>query len=200
MRIDLDRILWRTRGHTWDYSFVLRPIDPHIDTWYDFHADAFSGRTPSRDPFSVGGVLHTMGNEELRFVATIFQDATLKDAAGRPVAHYIVWFPNIESVSSDFELPADWGSRIVQAFGDEWETAFSGDGASDDDILATARLQVKHVQIPDTGGVSIRFDYQIEKKKRRDFPPTRTTNRALLVIPTVGILILTIFLWYTIHR
>jgi hypothetical protein len=105
------------------------------------------GSTPGRDPVNVGGVLVTIEGEEVHFVATTFQDATLRDAAGRPVAHYFVWFPNIAGAPPDFELPADWGPQVVQAYGDEWKTAFSSDGASDDELLATARSLVKEVPV-----------------------------------------------------
>lgn len=165
MRIDLDSVLWRTRGRTWDYGFVLRPVHPHIETWYDFHADAFSGATPGRDPVSVGGVLLTIDGEKVPFVATTFQDPTLRDAAGRPVAHYFVWFPTIAGAPADLELPADWGPQVVQAFGDEWKTAFSSDGASDDDLLAPARSMIKEVPLSDAGGSSIRFDRRVVEKK-----------------------------------
>lgn len=201
MRIDLDSVLWRTRGRTWDYSFVLRPLHPHIETWYDFHADVFSGATPGREPMNLGGILVTLKGEEVRFVATTFQDATLKDAAGRPIAHYFVWFPNLAGAPLDFELPADWGPQIVRAFGDEWSTAFSSDGASDEDLLATARSLVKEVPQSDAGGVSVRFDRRVvEKKKRQSLAPTTNTNRALLVTATVGALILALVIYWLTQR
>lgn len=201
MRIDLDSVLWRTRGRTWDYGFVLRPVHPHIETWYDFHADAFSGATPGRDPVSVGGVLLTIDGEEVPFVATTFQDPTLRDAAGRPVAHYFVWFPTIAGAPADLEIPADWGPQVVQAFGDEWKTAFSSDGASDDDLLAPARSMMKEVPLSDARGASIRFDRRVvEKKKRQAVPPTSKTNRARLVTAAVGALILAMVIYWLTHR
>lgn len=201
MRIDLDSVLWRTRGQTWDYSFVLRPVHPSIETWYDFHADAFSGATPNTDPITVGGMLVTIDGEELRFVATTFQDPTLRDVAGRPVAHYLVWFPNIAGTPPDFEIPPDWGPQVVHAFGEHWTTAFSSDGASDDDLLTTARSLMKEVPISGAGGVTIRFERRIvEKKKRRVVPPASKTNRAVLVTATVGALILAIAIYWLTRR
>ena len=200
MRINLDSVLWRTRGRTWDYSFVLRPVHPHVETWYDFHADAFSGTAPGTSPIIVGGVLVTVDREEVSFVATAFQDATLKDAAERPVAHYLVWFPSLAGAPPSFEIPADWGNQVVQAFGDEWRTAFSSDGASEDDLLATARALVKEVPLSDVGDVSIRLDRRVvEKKKRQAFPRTSKTRRAFLVTAIAGVLILLALLtcWLT---
>jgi hypothetical protein len=200
LRIDLDSVLWRTRGRTWDYGFVLRPVHPHVETWYDFHADAFSGAAPGTSPISVGGVLLTVDGEKVSFVATAFQDAILKDAAERPVAHYLVWFPSLAGAPLSFEIPADWGNQVIQAFGDEWKTAFSSDGASEDDLLATARAFVKEVPLSDAGGVSIRFDRRVvEKKKRQALPRTSKTNRAFLVIAIAGVLILA-FLMYWLTR
>jgi hypothetical protein len=200
MRIDLDSVLWRTRGRTWDYRFVLRPVHPHIETWYDFHGDAFSGASAARDPLNIGGILLTIDGDEVCFVATTFQDPTLRDRAGRPVAHYFVWFPAIARGSPDLELPADWGPQVVQAFGDEWNTAFSSDGASDNDLLAPARSLMKHVPLSDAGGVSVRFGRRVvEKKKRQAVPATSKTNRAFLVTATVGALILALVIYWLTH-
>lgn len=208
MRIDLDSVLWRTRGRTWDYRFVLRPVHPHIETWYDFHADAFSGVTPGRDPINVGGVLHTSGRTEVPFVATTFQDPTLRDAAGRPVVHYLVWFPTVSGVSAYLEVPEDWGLQFVQAFGDEWKTAFSSDGASDDDLLEPARSRLKEVSLSDARNASIQLDRQIyerelrdrvEKKKRRAVPPRSRTHRTLLLlaIGAAALILAVLISWLT---
>lgn len=201
MQIDLDSILWRTRGRAWDYCFVLRPVHPHIETWYDFHADAFSGAMPGAAPINVGGVLLTIEGEEVRFVATAFQDATLKDAAERPIAHYFVWFPNLPGAPPTLLIPADWGNQLVRAFGDEWGSAFTSDGASDDDLLATARSLMKAVDLAEASDVSVRFDRRVvEKKKRRALRRMSKTNRALLVIATVGALILALLMYWLMRR
>lgn len=199
MRVDLDSVLWRTRGRTWDYSFVLRPVHPRIETWYDFHADAFSGATPGREPINVGGVLRTIDGDEVCFVATTFQDPTLRDDVGRPVAHYFVWFPSVAGAPADLELPADWGPQLLQAFGDEWKTAFSSDGASDDDLLAPARSLLKEVPLSDTGCAPIQLDRRVfEKKKRQAVLRTSRTNRSLLLTAAVVALILAVVIsWLT---
>lgn len=201
MRIDLESVLWRTRGHTWDYSFVLRPVHPHLEAWYNFHTDAFAGVAASTDATSVGGVLVTSEGEELRFVATTFQDPTLKDVAGRPVAHYLVWFPNIDGTECALNIAPDWGAQVVRAFGDHFRTAFASDDVSDDDLLATARSFVKEVQLSSVAGVVIQFERRVvEKKKRQAIPPTSKTNRALLVTSAVGVLILAIAIYMLMRR
>lgn len=173
MRIDLDRVLWRTRGRGWDYSFTLVPAHPQIEAWYDFHADAFSDTTPGRGPSNVGGVLVRAAGEQIPFVATTFQDATLRDAAGRPVAHYLVWFPSLSGNPTEFEIPADWGSHVVQAFGETWNSVFAGDGALEAESLKRTCLFLREVNVPDASRVRVRFDRRVFEKKK---VPSRTDS------------------------
>lgn len=198
MRIDLDSVLWRTRGREWDYSFVLRPAHPHIETWYDFHADVFAGTTPGTAPSVTGGFLRLGDGDEVPFIATSFQDATLRDAAGRPIAHYLIWFPNTPGRPTEYEVTADWGAQVVRAFGDEWGSAFAGDGTSEDDLLATARSLLKEVALADGEAVRVALNRDVVEKKK---PPagarTRKSNRSpLLAVTAAGVLLLLLLLYW----
>lgn len=192
MRIDLDSILWRTRGREWDYSFVLRPTHPHIETWYDFHTDVFAWTTPGTAPSVTGGFLSLGDGDEVPFIATSFQDSMLRDAVGRPIAHYLIWFPNTRGRPTDYEVTADWGAQVVRAFGDEWGSAFAGDGTSEGDLLATARSLLKEVALVDGEAVRVALKRDVVEKKK---PPAgsrmrKSTRWLLLALTVVGVLLL----------
>lgn len=94
VQLNLENVLWRTRGRQWDYSFVLRSLRPLVDSWYDVHLKAFAGVTLDETPTSLAGIL-VQGFEEYPFVASAFLDARRRDSAGRPVGNYFIWFPNV---------------------------------------------------------------------------------------------------------
>lgn len=192
MLIDLDSVLWRTRGYEWDYSFILRPVHPHIETWYDFHADVFSETTPGATPSITGGFLRLGDGDEMPFVATSFQDPTLRDAAGRPIAHYLIWFPNTPGRPTEYAVATNWGAQVISAFGEEWRSAFDSDGSSDDDLLATARSFLKEVALADGEAVRVALIRTVvEKKKHPDGARLRKSRRLLLLaVAAAGVLLL----------
>jgi hypothetical protein len=202
MRINLNNILWRTRGSKWDYRFVLRPTDPQIENFYDLHVDAFSELHPDEAPISVGGVLVTTRGEEVRFVATTFTDMKLKDADdGRSIAHYLIWFPTVSSGAVDFKLPLNWGRQIINAFGNEWINAFSSEDISENDLLESARSSIKNVPLSIADGGTIEFDRRvIEKKNLIVYQPPSKANRTLLLTLTVSALVLAAALYWRARR
>lgn len=168
MQIELGRVLWRTRGRTWDYSFVLRPAQPHIENWYGFHTEVFAGTTPGVAPVSVGGTLRTASDDVVSFVATVFQDDTLADLAGRPVVHYLVWFRHSTGEVTDLEVPPNWGSQLVRALGDEWRSLFESNGSSADDVLTDTRWGSRCAALSDSGRVRIPLSRHVIEKKKTD--------------------------------
>lgn len=188
--VDLQRLLWRTRGRTWDYCFVLQPVQLHINSFYQLHFEAFSGTKPEATPRTWGGVL--IGEEsKLRFVATLFLDEDKVDTYDRPIAHYMVWFPT-PGADADLRLPADWGAHLLRAFGEEWTSAYSSNGGADDDRLFDACAKINSVTVPHRERVVLlRFDRQVlEKKKRRPRQRSPWTTTAL----SVGIALVLLFL------
>ena len=163
MLIDLDTVLWRTRGQTWDYQIILCPTPPHIETWYDFCVDAFDSVIPHKTPKTFGGVLVTLNKDKINFIATVFQDPMRKDAIGRPVTHYMVYFPTPEHQGS--KISRDWGIDVVQAFGDHWTKAFTEKEPLYDKFI-DVRSQVKEVLISTVAGDPLQFEYQIHEKKK----------------------------------
>jgi hypothetical protein len=124
VKLDLQNVLWRTRGRHWDYTFVLQPASPLLDSWYDIHVKVFAGLTPGNSPVTRGGVL-SYGDERCPYLATTFRDSERLDVAGRPVAHYLVCFPSVEVDDSRLlNIPKDWGEQIVLAFGGAFNMTF----------------------------------------------------------------------------
>lgn len=198
MRIGLDNVLWRTRGRGWDYTFVLRPADPPVMAWYDFHADVFSEVAPGKDPVSTGGYLHLESSKKIPFIATTFQDPTLRDAAQRPIAHYIIWFPKTAAKPTEFVIPVDWGVQVVDAFGEGWHSAFESDGKSDDDLLEPARAILKEVVLLDQRAALVTLSRQIiEKKKALNRAPLRKRSFPRLLAATTAVLLALLVYWLT---
>lgn len=116
MIIDLRSVLWRTRGRHWDYTFVLRPITPHRDGWYDVHKQVFASLTPGIEPATCGGVF-VCGNDKYNYMATTFLDELRHDIAGRSIAHYLIYFTKTGLNEPDIrQVPKDWGKQVVSSF------------------------------------------------------------------------------------
>ena len=109
-------LLWQTRGRYWDYEFVAVPDAPCVDSWWEVFNQIFGGGPEPRK-----GVVHRYGelpgSQPKPFVAVAFSDAVLRDQHGRPICHYLVWFPETEAGPA-FErlrtgLPEDWPTQIL---------------------------------------------------------------------------------------
>ncbi len=117
LEVKLSQVLWRTRGRTWDYAFVLRPSKPQREQWYDAYRSIFSGLTPAA-PGELTRTRHGVFGRSA-YVATTFCDPQACDEAGRPIAHSVAWFPGYLPEA----LPADWGQQIVDAIADDLHRA-----------------------------------------------------------------------------
>ncbi len=90
--IPAGEILWRTRGRNWEYCFLLTPgIDR--GSWWRFYREvkAELNLSPSGDQ-AVGKIKDRAGNEHI-YLASIYLDSKLIDAAGRETEQFVVWFP-----------------------------------------------------------------------------------------------------------
>lgn len=107
--MNLKYVLWRTRGYNWDYDFVLEPESPSSGGWYLIHRSVFGGVTPTMKPTYVRGTLVDTGAESVPFVGAAFLDPSRRDAHGRPVAHYVMWFRVGETFNEVLSgTPAGW--------------------------------------------------------------------------------------------
>ncbi|MCI0590992.1 MAG: hypothetical protein L0Y67_05225 [Gammaproteobacteria bacterium] len=119
-------LLWQTRGRYWDYEFVAIPDAPCLGSWWDVFNQIFGG---SPDPRK--GVVHRYGElpgpQPRPFVAVAFSDAVLRDEHGRPICHYLVWFPETEAGPAferlRTELPENWPAQILNTMRPYFESS-----------------------------------------------------------------------------
>lgn len=119
-------LLWQTRGRYWDYEFVAIPDAPCLGSWWDVFNQIFGG---SPDPRK--GAVHRYGElpgpQPRPFVAVAFSDAVLRDEHGRPICHYLVWFPETEAGPTferlRTELPEDWPTQILNTMRPYFESS-----------------------------------------------------------------------------
>lgn len=182
--ISRDRVLWRTRGRHWDYRFLLRPGLAGVHNWYDVHQQVFDGLIPDADGQHRAGPVS--GTAEVStYVAVAFTDARRRDQAGRPVCHYLAWFRSGQpSDMAPVEVPEQWGSQLVEAFGAALDAVF--DLAPPDtphsDSIAAAMAAMPETLCP--GGPSrwVVPDRPLELKKNCPPTPLRgTVRRAALL-------------------
>jgi len=107
LQLRLSDVLYRTRGHDWDYAFLLQP-DPLIgEGWYALHRRIFANVEPTETPVLLRGALGIGVGQP--FFATAFTDAERRDYQARPVAHYIAWLgPDAENA-----VGASFGPGLV---------------------------------------------------------------------------------------
>ncbi|MCZ7585370.1 MAG: hypothetical protein M5R36_19650 [Deltaproteobacteria bacterium] len=70
MEIDVSHVLWRTRGQNWDYSFILRPEQPAVNSWYEIHSQVFSNLTPDATQQTSGGTI-SIERKEVAFQSAV---------------------------------------------------------------------------------------------------------------------------------
>jgi hypothetical protein len=90
LSLRLGDVLYRTRGHDWDYAFLLQPEPLLGEGWYTLHRRIFANVEPNETPVLLRGQL-AIGTGH-PFFATAFTDATRRDYQDRAVAHYLAWF------------------------------------------------------------------------------------------------------------
>jgi hypothetical protein len=89
LRLSSSDVLYRTRGHDWDYAFLLQPEPLLVEGWYTLHRRIFSNIEPEPTPVLLRGALGIGVGQP--FLATAFTDAVRRDYQARPVAHYLTW-------------------------------------------------------------------------------------------------------------
>ena len=57
LSLRLGDVLYRTRGHDWDYAFLLQPEPLLSEGWYTLHRRIFANVEPSETPVLLRGQL-----------------------------------------------------------------------------------------------------------------------------------------------
>jgi hypothetical protein len=138
----LGDVLYRTRGHDWDYAFLLQPAPLLAEGWYALHRRIFTNVEPTETPVLLRGALAVGLGQP--FFATAFTDATRRDYQARPIAHYIAWLgraaENAPGVSFGEGLVAALAGALDSVFGLDPEAVKRGETKALDALLR-ARFQ-----------------------------------------------------------
>ena len=142
LTLRLSDVLYRTRGHDWDYAFLLQPTPLLGEGWYALHRRIFANVEPTSVPVLLRGSLAIGLGQP--FLATAFTDATRRDYQARPIAHYIAWLgraaENAPGVSFGEGLVAALGDALDSVFGLDPEAVKRGETKALDTLLR-ARFQ-----------------------------------------------------------
>jgi hypothetical protein len=190
--IDFDHLLWRTRGARWDYTFLLRPAISEIDDWYDLHRQVFARSTPDREPTNIGGTLTAEG-VSLCFAATCFLDPTRRDAAGRPIAHYLLWLEPPKE-KERILLPRDWGRQLTTTLAPALDSVFELGSEQADGVDATVTEQTALLVATSLEGdpQPIALEAKVVLKKKSPTTPSSRSNPSLKIWLAVAALVLLI--------
>ncbi len=119
LTLRLSELLYRTRGHDWDYAFLLQP-DPILgEGWYALHRRIFAHVEPGPEPLLLRGALGVGTGHP--FFATTFTDAERRDYQGRPVAHYIAWLGR----AAESAPGVSFGPGLVKQLGPALDATFT---------------------------------------------------------------------------
>lgn len=119
-------LLWQTRGRHWDYEFVAIPDEPCLFSWWDVFNQIFGG-SPEPRTVPIFRYGEFPGPRPRPFVAVAFSDSVLRDEHGRPICHYLVWFPELPA-GPEFDklrtgLPEDWPKQILSTMRSYFESS-----------------------------------------------------------------------------
>lgn len=118
LTLRLSDVLYRTRGHDWDYAFLLQPEPLLGEGWYALHRRIFANVEPTPTPVLLRGALGIGTGQP--FFATAFTDARRRDYQARPIAHYIAWFGK----AAESAPGQSFGEGLVEALGGALDVVF----------------------------------------------------------------------------
>lgn len=118
LTLRLSDVLYRTRGHDWDYAFLLQPEPIMGEGWYALHRLIFAHVEPGPEPLVLRGALGVGTGHP--FFATTFTDRVRRDYQGRPIAHYVAWLGK----AAEDAPGVSFGPGLVQALGAALDAVF----------------------------------------------------------------------------
>ncbi|GEM_PF-6223704 len=129
MEIDKERILWRTRGKSWDYSFLSIPDGIGWLEPFEFCKKVF---TNQHNGALSDGVLFSSGyvrqnDKSTPYIATKYIGNDV-DEFGRPIIHYLAFFPVafIHDEQSILKIPKDLAPKFLKQFEHCWKDIILG--------------------------------------------------------------------------
>ena len=139
----IGRTAWKTRGRHWDYDFISTPTSPQLAAWSSVVGEILEHEDP-RAAQLVYGTLSAEEDGSFAFAAARFHDPVRQDWTGRPIQHFIVWFPtdmNVEDIPA--RLPGDWHLQALGALAGTYgrEDVF---GTAEEKLLEMRREGASH--------------------------------------------------------
>jgi hypothetical protein len=109
--VDLEHLVWRTRGQAWDYAFIRLPPEGGTgvssERWFDLLSEAYPEISANAPDDLVAGRI----DGDIAFASARVIDSQVCDSWHRPVRHYFA----VAGVSpSAFEaIPERWGTQLL---------------------------------------------------------------------------------------
>lgn len=183
--IESTRLLWRTRGYRWDYTFLQRPTIVDLGGWLQLFEHVFLSSDGGSPPNRRGRILIRGSYGELKtlyYVAAAPMDPTRSDFAGRPVQHFFLYLLPAEKDGERFT--AGWEGRLLTALAPVSNTVFSierGPEEASSDFSERLQRELRtalpsHLELDSQGASGQwerREDFVVEKKTLAPNPTER---------------------------
>ncbi|WP_204138052.1 hypothetical protein [Halomicronema sp. CCY15110] len=122
--MNLQNVLWSTRGEDWGFRFLLHPnINVASRNWLEIYEEVFKYKQVSVSDYTCRGKINLLENRSFFYVAFIFTDPERrKDRSGRVIPHELVYFDAeyLEVEFDDFNLK----NRIWNMVSDTYSTLY----------------------------------------------------------------------------
>ena len=192
LEVAIENVLWRTRGVSWDYSFVLRPQSPTVDDCFALTSQVFGDLSPTLDETYRPGTLEAEDGSKVQFVGCCFVDESRKDRFGRPVVHYLILFlPDGAFPEERTAIPSGFGREFVRKLAAHFDPIFNeGDAAfAPEGRLAKTAGAVGSVRI-EGRPMRLRCEERLRAKKKRPVIPSRPPPQSTRVVKVAFLVLL----------
>lgn len=200
--MDPSRLLWRTRGLRWDYTFLARPTGVAIAGWMNLFLHVFDGTAEADETKTLRGRLRLPETAPpLRFIAAARVDPRRVDFAGRPVQHYFLYL--LPAGTDESCVPASWAEQLQEKLAGTLDAVFALErivgeqpGTFSDRLLRQITLPPVIELAADGPGAAFdeRPDFWAEAEKKTPAPSPTLSQRGVPGWAWALILLLTLWL------
>ncbi|MDF1862135.1 MAG: hypothetical protein P1U87_18105 [Verrucomicrobiales bacterium] len=112
--INTNELLWRTKGRSWEYCFLLVP-EMDQESWWAFYQQVRSELRGGADSSCTVGLFELSNGTRRPFVASLYLDTKNVDASGRATEQFVSWFPNNGDVQGS-NVPVNLAQSVSDHF------------------------------------------------------------------------------------
>lgn len=201
IKIDTSRLLWRTRGRRWDYTFVTRPRGVEIAGWMNLFQHVFGSSAAEGETRSKTGRLRRgwPGGVAFRYIAAAMTDPACKDFADRPIQHFFLYV--LEEWQDERAFPEDWQEQLRAALAPSLAGIFQEERGQDElpsqfsaRLFSSFELPIEVALRPGTPVAPLEevaeFVAEEEKKTSAPSPPSARKDTPGWVWALLGIVLL----------